>query len=374
MKAYICSDLRDCTNRVSDPLCPARAGVLWCILCCMPTSWLFLRGAPTLQEALHSPTRAAGQYLSSPDAGQPWLPAVVRSLPKASSDDSQKSTSTGRTVIPDSEEDEGSRSYDEDHDVIREILLEQSRAVAEESQSRRTTDTTESIYLAPPLQERSRVEGKTLSKREDSEDSFSESLLPPPTQQRSRLLGDLSKSFGALGNITEEQSLLNLPSWSFALSSLTRLNLLPSAINKSAYNAPRINILALIDELELPSTMPVKNKVPGGKTEATRAGMTLVDETGSSLQVVMWDDYAEEWAGKHLLRGDVIYVEKIAISEFRGQKQGSTVNGSKVQICFRTAKRSNGTRTDPALRPELDLDWDPVSQRVKAICQLASGM
>lgn len=341
----------------------------------MPTSWLFLRGAPTLQEALHSSTLATGQRLCLPEAGQAWLPVVACSLPNdASSNDSQKSTSTGRDVIPDSEGDDGSRSYDEDYNAILKALLEQSKAVAEESQSRRITDTTESVHLAPPLQERSRAEGKTLSRRDDSEDSFSESLLPPPTQQRSRLLGDLSKSFGALGNITEEQSLLNLPSWSFTLLSLTSLNSLPSAINKIAYNAPRVNVLALIDELELPSTMPVKNKVPGGKTETTRAGMKLVDDTGSSLQVVMWDDYAEEWAGKHLLRGDVVYVEKIAISEFRGQKQGSTVNGSKVQICYRTAKRSNGLRTDPALRPEFDLDWDPVSQRVEAICQLANGM
>ncbi|KAK9894045.1 hypothetical protein P389DRAFT_174041 [Cystobasidium minutum MCA 4210] len=341
----------------------------------MPTQWLFLRGAPTLEEASGSAREtlllhSQEPHLPASASRQPWL-LVGQSRKnehEAVAGGDERDLGIEEDVIADSEE-ESTCLQDEDPSAVLQALLEQSRAIAEESQS--NNKSTFNDYLPLPPAERSRTGRESLSRIDSNQESFSESLLPPPTQQRSRLLGDLSRSFGGLGNITEEQSLLNLPSWSFTLSSLTSLNALPSSNGTSAYNADRINVLALIDELEMPSTMPVKNKAQGGKSEFTRAGMTLVDETGSTLQVVMWDDYAEEWAGKHLLQGDVVYVERIAISQYKGQRQGSTVSGSKVQICYRTAKRTNGRRTDPGLRPQLDLDWDPVSQRVKALSRLA---
>ncbi len=99
--------------------------------------------------------------------------------------------------------------------------------------------------------------------------------------------------------------------------------------------------------------------------------MTVVDESGTSLQLVTRDEYAEAWAGKHLAERDVVYLEKIALSEYKGQRQGSTVEGSKVQVCYRTAARYAGKSTEKALQPDLDLAWDQISQKVKTLVQLA---
>lgn len=338
----------------------------------MPTTrWLILRGAPSIQEVLSIAAGDTGYHRTVVDSLEypqlePWQTVYQSPKPDLQV---QGGPHSAEGAVEHSQIGPRSSS-EEDQASILAALLEQSRAVAEESQllSQSRRRTTETSYVTAPFEE-SRYAQLQLG---NSEDSFSESMLPPPTQQRSRMLGDGIKSFGAFGNITEEQSLLKLPSWQFQLTTLTQLNSLPPTSGRSAYNTPRVNLLALIDELELPSTMPVKTRSKGGKEEVTRAGMTLVDETGANLQVVMWDDYAEEWAGRHLLQGDVIYVEKIALSEYKGQRQGSTVSGSKVQICYRTAARHGGRRTDPALRPELDLDWDPISQKVKALAQLAT--
>lgn len=340
----------------------------------MPTRWLFLRGAPSSQNVLLDASKLEGRrsrVLHSPPPTQTeqWQ-TLHETVPQSPPDSDEHSTSANAVV--EETQDVGALPAHEDQTAILAMLLEQSRAIAEESQSRSQLEN-QTDYLAAPA-ERSRQANQRQVQVDPSEDSFSESLLPPPTQQRSRMLGDASRSFGGFGNITEEQSLLNLPSWSFQISSLTQLNNLPSSNGKNTYTSPRVNILAFIDELELPSTMPAKNPSRGGKTEYTRAGMTLVDESGASLQIVMWDDYAEEWAGRHLMRGDVIYVERIALSEYKGQRQGSTVNGSKVQICYRTVERHNGRKTDPALRPQLDLDWDPISQRVRLLAQLATEL
>jgi len=272
-------------------------------------------------------------------------------------------------VIEESPPDGDNGESEEDMSAILAMLLEQSRAIAEESQSRRRRSSRNSHIQQSQSQ-------SLLRPPDSQQDSYSESLLPPPTQQKSRMLGDASKSFRTLGNITEEQSIMNLPSWSFLLSSLTALNALPPSHGRSAYQSPRVNLLGLIHELELPSTMPVKNRAAGrnAKMEVTKATLTLLDESGASLQVVMWDAYAEEWAGKHLLQGDVVYLEKIALSEYKGQRQGSTVDGSKVQICYRTSARVGGRRTDPALRPDLDLAWDPISQKVQSLVQLAASL
>lgn len=337
----------------------------------MPTQWLILRGAPSRKDVLSSAN--TGNKRQSPadtqgpaQSQQRWQTVfpVTQTLPRMR-DDSDMVEDDGEVDEP-----QTGSSDEVDQEGILAALLERSRAIAEESQSM-----FHSIRHDIPerLGKTSEASTSRSWQNDHSEESFSESLLPPPTQQRSRLLGDASKSFGPLGNVTEEQSLLNLPSWTFQLSSLTPLNALPSSNGKTAFNAPRINLLAFIDELELPSTMPVRNPSRGGRNEVTRAGMTLVDGTGASLQIVLWDNYADEWAGQYLLRGDVIYVQSIALSEYRGQRQGSTIRGSKVQICYRTVDRHNGRRTDPALKPELDLDWDPISQKVKALVQLASN-
>lgn len=340
----------------------------------MPTSWLFLQGAPSAREVLADSKPRPGSDAPAVERDnhhEAWLLLASNATAVVPG---ETIPSTDNEVIADSQERtfEDAEDGDGDTSAIPTDMLEQSQAGAPESQSRRFTYE-DSLVKVPPGSRR--IQGNTVLSEQASYDSFSESLLPPPTQnQRRSRVGDQSDLLAALGNITEEQSLLNLPSWSFSIASLTSLNALPLSKGQTGFNAPRVNLLALIDELELPSTMPVKNRAPSARSEVTRASMSLVDETGATLHIIMWDAYADEWAGKHLVKGDVVYLEKIALSEYRGQRQGSTASGSKVQVCYRTAGRAHGRRTDPALQPELELDWDPISLRVKALAQLATDL
>ncbi|KAL7007208.1 hypothetical protein EMMF5_003047, partial [Cystobasidiomycetes sp. EMM_F5] len=174
----------------------------------------------------------------------------------------------------------------------------------------------------------------------------------------------------SFANNTTEQSLINLPSWGFALASITSLCNLSSALSVRQSEQPKLNLLGYVHEIEPVGSIPLKKRsARTGRMEAERAAMILLDETGASLQVVMWDDYAQKWIGEYIRQGDVVYLERIAISEYKNVLQGTTVEGSRVQICYRTAAVASAS--DLALRPDLDLAWDLISRRVKALRSLA---
>lgn len=198
----------------------------------------------------------------------------------------------------------------------------------------------------------------------DIVDSQEETMLPPPTQHHSR--------FDRSGNQTTEQSLINLPSWSFSLSSLTSLSALPSTMRGGGGGA-KVNLLVYIKDLDPPFTIQLKKpSTKTGKSTAERASLTVFNESGVTLPIVLWDDFATQWAGQHLLVGDIVYLEKIALSVYMGQKQGTTVDGSRLQICYRTVQ--TGRRSDRDYKPDLELAWDSVSRRVKALKELATGI
>lgn len=291
--------------------------------------WILLTGAPTRQQVDDSllssvagvPIR--GAWL---DVNQPGEAAQVQSDRSLYQNDifaseQEQDADDGQ----DTSEDLKTRLYHE-----TQGLVEPSRAGEEdESQENREAETQESF----------------------------DSMLPPPTQftraERS-------------ANQTTEQSLIHLPSWGFSLSTITPLNALPSTTKSSTSAQSRLNLLVYIQELEPPSTIMLKQpSKKTGKREVDRAAMSVFDETGVSLQIIMWDDYAEQWAGQYLKEGDIVYLEKIALSEYLGQRQGSTGVGSKVQICYRT--RSTNRKRDKELRPDLELAWDPISKKVKAL-------
>lgn len=373
----------------------------------MPTQWLFLHGAPSVKEVTDAAKRSSSKRSRVVDSPPPtqlsrWrvieTKADIDADTRITKDNDISKTTTapllrtfadihdaysqlspsqvGSSILL---SDSQILQMTEDAAVIQAVLLDKSRALADESQLRRHASRTSMNLLANNTSDASEeTESQILPLQAESQDSYYDSLLPPPTQQRSRLLGDTSRlKRDSLGNITEERSLMNLPSWSFSLSTITQLNMLPSAQGSSRYNnSPRVNLLVYIHELELPATMPIKNTAYArkGRAEVTRAGLNVVDESGASLKIVLWDEYAEEWAGKHLAERDVIYLEKIALSEYKGQRQGSTVDGSKVQVCYRTATRHAGKVTDKVLQPDLDLAWDQISQKVKTLVQLAKEL
>ena len=193
--------------------------------------------------------------------------------------------------------------------------------------------------------------------------SFSESMIPPPTQwpiDRSRI------ERSVLGDLTTEQSIVNLPSWAFSLSSIARIASLDSNTQAT------VNLLALVIELEQPSTIPLKKRGKTGRMELEKASMVVLDETGANLDIVMWDELADKWAGEVLLVGDVVYLERIAISEYRGKRQGGTVDKSRLQICYRT--QGTDRLEDKIYRPILDLAWDQTSKKVKTLVQLAATL
>ena len=193
--------------------------------------------------------------------------------------------------------------------------------------------------------------------------SFSESMIPPPTQwpnDRYRL------ERSVLGDLTTEQSIVNLPSWGFSLSSIARIASLDSNTQST------VNLLALVIELEQPSTIPLKKRGKTGRMEVEKASMVVLDETGANLDVVMWDELADKWAGEVLLVGDVVYLERIAVSEYRGKRQGATGDKSRLQVCYRT--QGTDRPQDKIYRPNLDLAWDQTSQRVKILVQLAASL
>ena len=191
---------------------------------------------------------------------------------------------------------------------------------------------------------------------------YPDSLLPPATQ----ILPGANRRTSILMNQTTEQSMLNLPSWNFTLASVTSLSDLPTRVS-----APlKVNLLGYIHELEAPGTIPLKQRsVRTGKMEVERASMTLLEESGTSLTIVMWDDFAELWAGEYLRQGDVVFLERISLSEYKGQLQGTANEGSRVQICYRTIVEDE--ERDHAFRPDLELAWDPISKRVKGLCEMA---
>ena len=202
-----------------------------------------------------------------------------------------------------------------------------------------------------------------LEESSTQEYSFSESMIPPPTQwpnDRSRL------ERSVLGDLTTEQSIVNLPSWGFSLSSVVRIASLDSNTQSP------VNLLALMIELEQPSTIPLKKRGKTGRMEAEKASMVVVDETGGNLDIVMWDEFADKWAGEVLLVGDVVYLERIAVSEYRGKRQGASVDKSRLQVCYRT--QGSDRPEEKIYRPNLDLAWDQTSKRVKALVQLAATL
>jgi hypothetical protein len=230
---------------------------------------------------------------------------------------------------------------------VQQILLDQSRMVLEDSQALLQQAIADETNASIPNEE---------TQQEDSYEF--DSCFPPPTQVQAR--GDRTAA-----NMTVEESMVNLPSWSFSLSSITSLTAL------STCRTSRINLLVCIHDLEPPVTLNLKKRsLKTGRTEAEKASMTVVDESGITFQVMMWDDYAEKWAGEYLQVGDVIYLEKIALSEYMGNKQGTATEGSKVQICYRTQVIDE--KRDRLFRPDIDIPWDPICRRVKSLVQCAS--
>ena len=323
----------------------------------MPDRWLFLTGAPTLQQ-LHDASARDDDNLAVESATSRWL-EVKQSSEVSLHKDANLLASSG---IP---AEAASWIDDEDEDDaagIQAVLLEKSRLVAEESYSRRLDKRQDQSLAVPPP--------PAQQQQEDSGDmEYSESLLPPPTQPHRRGAVDENNNNSTINNQTTiEESLVNLPNWSFSLSSITRLDSL-----SSVSSGLRVNLLALISDLDPPSVIPLKKPSRTGKFQALRASLSLLEMSGATLDIVLWDEYAEKWAGESLMIGDVVYLEKIALSEYRGKRQGSTVEGSKVQICYRTLDTGR-QEENKTLRPDLGLGWDQASVRVKALVQLAASL
>ena len=306
----------------------------------MPYRWLFLTGAPTLQQLQNTSSHVDD---NSQGASTRWV-ELKRPVETSAHEVNDGALSAIAPAVDDSLD-----ASDNDNAKIQAVLLEKSRLVAEESyqRSKRTS-------LAVPLP----PHHQGAESQEGSEMEYSESLLPPPTQRR----GDFT-----VNQTTTEESLVNLPNWSFSLSSLTRLDAL-----SSVPSGARVNLLALVSDLEPPSAIPLKKPSRTGKFQAIRASLSLLETSGATLDITMWDDYAEKWAGETLMTGDVVYLEKIALIEYRGKRQGSTIDGSRVQICYRTLE--TGRKEDRALRPDLGLGWDQASVRVKALVDLAASL
>lgn len=304
----------------------------------MPDRWLYLTGAPSLQQLRQASTDAALQR-NGPTASR-WLDAKnstpdepMMSHNHAAGDPIIHETLDGVT--------------DEASSQIQAVLFEKSRMVAEESYHRLGRHS-----LAIP-------QARQAESQKETQMEYSESLLPPATQRRG---GE-----GTFNQTTMEESLMNIPNWSFLLSEITRLDALAKVASGS-----RVNLLALISDLDPPSTIPLKKPSRSGKIQAVRASMTLLEPSGGTLDIVMWDDHAEKWAGETLMTGDVVYLEKIALSEYKGKRQGSAIDGSRVQICYRTV--DTGRKEDKAYRPDLGLSWDQASVRVKGLAELAAQL
>lgn len=382
------------------------------------TRWIYLGVAPSLRKVVDACEQgSAGADDQQSPRGATWL-----DLDGASSTRSKQSAPASSETTADSH---GKAGTSEDafarHDTlvtsevavgtsrsgngsqthlsaeIRDALLEKSLRALEASQRidiRRRHLSTE----AGGEQDQADDSTDAHSFQEDGlETHFSveeDSYLPPPTQRGpgNRSTTRARTSFGnQTTTTTYEQSIVNLPSWSFSLASITPL----SHIMRGKTNAKKVNLLVVVHEIEGPETIPLKkpslNKT--GRMQAVRRATLLVlDESALTMSIVLWDDYADKWAGEYLRAGDVVYLQGIAMSEYKGQKQGSAVQGSKVQICYRTlllpplgrsgdAVSSSASSLDnneeemeeqnAMFRPDLDLAWDLVSQKVKGLVRCA---
>ena len=286
------------------------------------SKWIYLGGAPSLQAILSALNDERDDHADQGQGKGRWL-TLDRPSPRAGME------SSGRALYA--------------HDIF--AIRDKGSESIQDMQSEAEVQSVPAGTRIDTLQdtEESRL---TCNNSQNTTDS----LLPPPTQYRADRTAEQ----------TTEQSLLNLPNWSFSLPSITSLSSLSPSSDR------RVNLLVFVSELELPTLLPLKKRsLKLNKMTAMRAGMRLFDESGSSIQVVMWDEYAERWAGEYLKEGDIAYFERILLSEYKGQWQGSTTEGSKLQICYRTQPMNSGH--DDQFRPDLDLAWDPVSKRVKAL-------
>jgi len=342
----------------------------------MPSGWLILTGAPSLSEVIEGSKHTPHHYKDVvPGTWQDLHEAV---LPDATSVHNETTDPSVSALEPaydndifqhEEDEDEASRQGRQANTTSMLSRVEPSRSVQAIERSRslavpQLAGWSHASRGDPSADRVSNDQGDASASMDivDSQED-TDTMLPPPTQYLSR--------FDRSANQTTEQSLVNLPSWGFSLSSITSLSSLPP-VSRGMASSTKVNLLVCIKDLDPPFTVQLKRpSAKTGKNTSERASLSVFDDSGIALPIVLWDDYATQWAGEHLLVGDIIYLEKISLGEYLGQRQGTAVEGSRVQICYRTVR--TGRKSDRDYRPDLDLAWDPVSSRVKALKELVMG-
>ncbi|MBW0505332.1 hypothetical protein O181_045047 [Austropuccinia psidii MF-1] len=161
-------------------------------------------------------------------------------------------------------------------------------------------------------------------------------------------------------NSYSDSVVVNLPEWYFDARSCTPLSQLTTP-SKSLKN-----ILFYLHEKHPITTIQLKKVRKNGLSAADLAHFECIDDTGSLLKLTLWDEVAEELESACLV-GDVIYLSAIAISFYQDNLQASTTKGTRAQICYRTRPTHHSDLK--LFCPDLRLDYDPTTQRIKQLLE-----
>ncbi|KNF03608.1 hypothetical protein PSTG_03131 [Puccinia striiformis f. sp. tritici PST-78] len=217
----------------------------------------------------------------------------------------------------------------------------------------------------------------------DYRDSFADnsadtSLTPTPGNRTSCLLSHTQQDSrdppslpGANQPSTQsettysESMIVNPPQWHFDSRSCTpldRLEILPGTL---------YDILIYVCDKKPLTTIELKKPRKDGSSTADLAHFECMDDSGSSLKLVLWEEVAESLDSACFV-GDIIYLSGIAVSSYQGKPQASSTSGTRAQICFRLHP------THPThlqlYCPDLRLAYDPTTRRVSQLVNWAKNV
>ncbi|KAI9629107.1 hypothetical protein KEM48_011178 [Puccinia striiformis f. sp. tritici PST-130] len=131
------------------------------------------------------------------------------------------------------------------------------------------------------------------------------------------------------------------------------------------------DILIYVCDKKPLTTIELKKPRKDGSSTVDLAHFECMDDSGSSLKLVLWEEVAESLDSACFV-GDIIYLSGIAVSSYQGKPQASSTSGTRAQICFRLHP------THPThlqlYCPDLRLAYDPTTRRVSQLVNWAKNV